>query len=57
MGCAVVQDVTNIVVNMIVADPSDPPPEGCFLVDITDKACDIGWIYDPVTQTFSPPVQ
>jgi hypothetical protein len=45
------------VVNIIVADPSsDPPPEGCALVGIVDgEPCDIGWIYDPATNTFSDP--
>lgn len=56
MKAAVVEIATNIVVNIIVADPNvDPPPEGCILVDCTDTPCDIGWVYDPQTGTFSPP--
>lgn len=56
MNCAVVEQTTNIVSNIIVAVPTDTPPEGTFLVDVTDKACDIGWLYDPGTGEFSPPV-
>jgi hypothetical protein len=56
MKAAVVETATNIVVNTIMADASkDLPPDDCFLVDITEKQCDIGWIYDPATGTFSAP--
>jgi len=57
MNCAVVSQDALIVVNIIVADPSiDPPPEGCVLIGIVDgEPCDIGWIYDPATNTFSDP--
>lgn len=53
--CAVVHDDDNIVVNIIVADPTDPPPDNCYLIDVDNKPCDIGWIYDPATGEFSPP--
>lgn len=55
--CAVVQTSDNIVVNIIIADASvDPPPGGCFLVDIDNYPyCQIGWIYDPVMIDFRPP--
>lgn len=57
MKAAVVEDVTNIVVNIIIADAhKDPAPDGCFLIDCTDIPCDIGWIYDPATGAFNPPV-
>jgi hypothetical protein len=47
MRCAVVNDLSLIVENMIVADPTDPAPLGCFLVALADdQMCDIGWIYD-----------
>ncbi len=57
MNCAVVSQDALIVVNIIVADPSiDPPPEGCALIGIVDgEPCDIGWVYDPATNTFSDP--
>jgi hypothetical protein len=57
MNCAVVSQDALTVVNIIVADPSsDPPPEGCALVVLTPgEPCDIGWIYDPATNTFSDP--
>ena len=54
--CAVVQNSDNLVVNIIIADPTDPAPVDCFLVGIDDKPyVDIGWYYDPSTGTFYPP--
>lgn len=38
---------------MIVADPSDPPPDECYLIDADGKSCDIGWYYDPATGYFT----
>lgn len=56
MRAAVVSLTDYIVVNIIVADASkDPAPDGCILVDVTDIQCDIGWIYDPDTGTFTNP--
>jgi len=56
MRAAVVDLLTNIVINIIVANPAvDPAPEGMLLVDVTNTPCDIGWIYDPATGTFSDP--
>lgn len=56
MQSAVVEIATNIVVNMIVADPAvDPAPEGCILVGVDGITCDIGWIYDPSSGAFSNP--
>ncbi len=49
-NCAVI-DLDNRVVNLIVAEPTDTPPDGCTLVEI--PACDIGWIWDG--QRFHPP--
>jgi len=49
-NCAVV-DSNNVVVNIIVAEVTDPPPEGCALVEI--PFCDIGYTWDG-TQ-FNPP--
>lgn len=58
-----------IVENIIMAQPVDPSPfTGVFMVGLSDQVidrdgqiisegtpCDIGWIYDPVTKTFSQP--
>lgn len=57
MNSAVVSQDTLIVINIIVADPViDPPPVGCVLVGLADgEPCDIGWLYDPSTNTFSDP--
>lgn len=49
-NCAVVNH-EGIVVNLIVADVTDTPPEGCTLVEI--PYCDIGYVWDG--QRFNPP--
>ena len=51
-NCAVL-DKDNVVVNIIVADPTDPPPEGHILVLVNeDEFVDIGLVYNGVT--FNP---
>lgn len=56
MRAAVVDLITLIVANTIVADAAlDAAPDGTLLVDVTDVPCDIGWVYDPTTGTFSDP--
>lgn len=56
MRAAVVDLLNNIVINIIVANPAvDPAPEGTLLVDVTNVPCDIGWVYDPATGTFTDP--
>lgn len=59
MRAAVVDLATNIVVNLIVADVAEClPPDGCFLVDVSDIWCDMGALYDAATSAFldvSPP--
>jgi hypothetical protein len=51
-NCAVVQDI--LVINIIVAEPTDTPPEGCFLVLIpSDLPVQIGYTYvDPYFYDF-----
>ena len=45
MTCAVIQN--NLVVNIIMADPTDNPPEGCTLVLIPDNVfVTLGFTYD-----------
>jgi hypothetical protein len=45
--CAVCQLEDGLVVNIIIALPSDPAPIGCELVEVMNgQACDIGWYYD-----------
>lgn len=54
MQAAVVDTSTNIVINIIVADAAvDLAPDDTFLVNVTDVFCDIGWVYDPATGTFT----
>lgn len=57
MRSAIVEEVTNIVVNIIVADPVTPSPfEGYFMIGLgDDQPCVIGWIYDPNTGQFNEP--
>ena len=44
--CAVVRASDNVAINKIVADPTDPAPDGCFLIDVTNMWMDIGWIWN-----------
>lgn len=57
MNSALVDAITLIVVNIIVADPAvDPAPPGYLLIGLQPgMSCQIGDIYDPATNTFSPP--
>jgi hypothetical protein len=49
--CAVVNS-DNVVVNIIIAEVTDIPPEGCTLVEI--PVCGIDYTWDG--QRFNPPV-
>lgn len=55
--CALVNSSTNIVENIIIADPAvDPAPDGYILVGLpADSTVSSGWIYDPATGTFTDP--
>ncbi len=45
-NCAVCRLSDGLVMNIIVAQPSDPAPEGCQLIEIMNgQACGIGWYY------------
>lgn len=45
-----------VVTNIIVADAAvDQVPSGCILVDVTDRECDIDWLYDYATDAFTNP--
>lgn len=52
---AVVRNEDNVCVNIIVAEANDPAPGGCFLVDIDNTLCNIGWVYDPLVNDFVDP--
>lgn len=53
-NCAVCQLVDGLVINIIVATPSDPAPDGCQLVEVMNGMhCEIGYYWDG-TQ-FNPP--
>lgn len=46
MRCAVI-DTNGVIVNIIMAEPTDLAPMGCSLVGIDDGVfCDIGWVWD-----------
>lgn len=59
--CAVVSSDTKIIQSIIVAEPTDIPYEGTYLVLVAeDVFCDIGWLHDPITNTFidpNPPIE
>lgn len=55
MRAAVIDFQTNIVVNLVVADEDSTPPDGCVLVNVDDKWCDMGALYDPASNTFTDP--
>lgn len=54
MRCAMISTSTNIVVNVIIADPlKDPHPDGTILV--ASDLAEIGWVYNPETLDILPP--
>lgn len=54
--CAVCQLSDGLVVNIIIALPSDLPPDGCQLVEImNDQPCDFGWFWNGTE--FVPPLE
>lgn len=57
MRCALVDLSTNIVVNLIIANPElDVPPVGYLIVGIPDDSpVQFDWIYNPTTNEFTPP--
>lgn len=48
MRFAIVDVATNIVVNIVLLNDINDWPniEGCFVVDISDKICEIGYRHD-----------
>lgn len=56
MRAAVVDQATNVVINIIVADAArDIAPDGCILIDVERMSCDMGWVYDPAANSFINP--
>lgn len=52
--CAVCRLSDGLVMNIIIANPSDPAPDGCQLVEVmTGQPCNIGWYWNG--QTFVDP--
>lgn len=51
MATCVVIDSSNTVVNIIIAEVTDTPPEGCTLIEI--PVCNIGYTWDGTR--FNPP--
>lgn len=44
--CAVCQLSDGLVVNIIIAEPYNPAPDGCQLIEIMNgQPCDIGWYW------------
>jgi hypothetical protein len=47
--CAVCQLSDGLVVNIIIATPSDLPPTDCQIIEVmTGQGCDIGWYWNGV---------
>jgi hypothetical protein len=48
MRCALVDNLSSLVVNLIIADPAiDTPPEGFILIGLSDEdPVGIGWSWD-----------
>lgn len=47
-----------VVVNTVIADPSDPKPEGETWVEVADPvppSVSVGWTYDYTLRAFSNP--
>lgn len=56
MRCAVVDQATNVVTNLIVADAAEGATlPGCLLVNVDGVDCGIGWLFDPASQGFFDP--
>lgn len=54
MRCAVCQISDGVVINIIVADSSDEPPNECTLIEIPEKViCGVGWTWNG--NAFDPP--
>lgn len=52
--CAVCQLSDGLVVNVIIAAPSDPAQDGCQLIEVmNEQPCDIGWYWTGTE--FTPP--
>ena len=54
---AIIEDQTNIVVNVTVLDEGAwwTPPDNDYIVDITNLEVGIGWTYNPDTNEWTPP--
>lgn len=55
-NCAVVRLSDGLVINKIVAEPTDLAPNGCELIPYDDicPLCDFGWTWDG-TEFIAPP--
>lgn len=54
-NCAVVRLSDGLVLNIIVASPSDLAPDNCELIEvISGQICDIGWYWTGTE--FTPPL-
>lgn len=54
---AVIEDQTNVVVNVVLLDEGVQwtPPDNDYLVDITNLEVGIGWTYNPQNNEWTPP--
>lgn len=56
---AILQNGTNVVENTTVLDTGAQwtPPQGYYTVDTTGTDVGIGWIYNPQSQEWTPPLE
>jgi len=55
--CLVIDNITNVIVNRVVAEPDAPAPDGArLLLWAEDMVCDIGWTWNG-TQFVAPVVE
>jgi hypothetical protein len=56
MRSALIELETNIVRNIIIADPSqDAAPDGYYLISLGERDCAFGWLYDLEADAFVDP--
>jgi hypothetical protein len=45
--CAVCRLADGLVINLIIAEPTDEPPYGCQLIEVPEGTpCDLSWTWD-----------
>lgn len=56
-NCAVIQISDNVVINKIVAEPTDLAPDNTYLIQYDGLNCDVGWVWNGVEFVNPNPVE